>query len=152
MPPWCPGARLLDCHREWCVVRDSGPEVAEGDRCSQAHGSKETSDGLQPGAGQQTDKKKQHLIPAVRLLFFFFSVITSPIQCRRKSNVSASALFYVKASRNVVGWSFGFKSLGVLCRGEDRLLVLVGFIANYGSSALQPGFLLLWSTLLQCLF
>lgn len=49
-------------------------------------------------------------------------------------------------------WQFGFKSLGVLCSGEDRLLVLVAFIANYGSSALQPDFLLLWSILLQCLF
>lgn len=41
----------------------------------------------------------------------------------------------------MVDWSFGFKSQGVLCRGEDRLLILVGFIANYSSSALQPNFI-----------
>jgi len=82
----------------------------------------------------------------------FFQSYQVPIQCRTKSNVAASALFYVKAARDMVGWLFAFKSLGVLCRGEDRLLVLVGFIANYDSSALQPDFLLLWLVLLQCLF
>lgn len=95
---------------------------------------------------------RQNKAPSYSCSKAFFQSYQVPIQCLRKSNVAASALFYVKAARNVVGWSFGFKSLSVLCRREDRLLVLVVFIANYGSSALQPDFLLLWLILLQCLF